>query len=184
MSDDDKNKRDDDFNPWDTVGSVGIGLLKTIKLLGDTIGNVADGVQKLPELLTINTTEVTHIFNATDQSIEFISKEAQWDNRTVLPQGEVSMKTSNTEGAYVPWYAPPQFADFSRRHWEIRVDDEPLMYIWQQNENVYYTHRLDSRGRPSKAYLVDGANHRGGKRRMVIRYNSEGQLKVLFLEKD
>ena len=54
-------------------------------------------------------TEVTSVFNTTDETIKFINQESPRDTKEILPQSAVSMKTEKTDGAWVPWFHPPRF---------------------------------------------------------------------------
>ncbi|MDQ7035303.1 MAG: hypothetical protein Q9P01_10855 [Anaerolineae bacterium] len=56
---------------------------------------------------------------------------------------------------------------------EIVIDEIPVIYIWQKGDYVYWSNRLDSDGRPAKAYKMAGVSHIGGKRTLVIRNDPE-----------
>ncbi len=118
-------------------------------------------------------TEIASVFNTTDKVVEFINRETPQDNRRILAQSAVSLKTAQTAGAWIPWFDPPLYDGFDRRHLEVIIDGVPVLYIWQRGDFVYWSNRLDSEGKPAKAYKIGGVNHVGGARVLVIRNDPE-----------
>ena len=117
-------------------------------------------------------TELTSVFNTTDETIKFINQEAPRDSKEILPQSAVSLKTEKTAGAWVPWFHPPRFVPFNRKRMEIVVDEAAVIYMWQRDDHIYWCNRLDSQGNPA-AYEVPGISHVGGKRMLVVRNDPE-----------
>ena len=172
MSDHDKK---DDINIWKVISTIGKGVGKTVQVIATgtatTLEAVNQGQQRLRNTMAI--TEITTIFNTTDKIIKFINRETARDAKEILGQSAASMKTDRTSGSWIPWYDPPRFGNFSRRHMEVVIDDIPVIYIWQKGDYIYWTNRLDSEGRPAKAYKMAGVSHIGGKRTLVIRNDPE-----------
>lgn len=173
MSDEERN--DDSVNVWQVIGTVGKGVAKGVEMIGKGTGVALNAVNETQRAVrnTMAVTEITTIFNTTDKQVRFINRETARDNKEILGQDAVSMKTENTKGAWVPWYDPPRFGNFARRHMEVIIDDIPVMYIWQKGDFIYWTNRLDKEGRPAKAYKMAGASHVGGQRTLVIRNDPE-----------
>jgi len=165
------NEKDNTITIWKVVSTIGKGVGKTIQLIGtgtaSAVNAVSDGQKAVRSAMPI--TEITSVFNTTDKTIRFVNRETARDNKEILGQSAATMKTENTAGAWIPWYDPPRFGDFSKRHVEIIVDDIPVIYIWQKGDYVYWTNRLDGEGRPAKAYKMAGVTHVGGRRTLVIR---------------
>lgn len=173
MSDDDKKQ--DDVNIWKVLGTIGKGVGKTVQFIAEGTSSAVDAVDKGQKAVknSMAITEITTIFNTTDKNIKFLNRETARDTKEILGQSAAAMKTDNTAGAWIPWYDPPRFGDFSRRHVEIVIDEIPVIYIWQKGDYIYWTNRLDSEGRPAKAYKMAGVSHIGGKRTLVIRNDPE-----------
>jgi hypothetical protein len=127
-------------------------------------------------------TEITAIFNTTDEVVQFINTETPSDSKKVPPQSAVSLKTAETAGAYVPWYDPPIFGGFSRRHMRILVVDLLLAYFWQRGDYIYYCTALGSDNLPGKAFRVPGIATIGSPRVLVVRYEPERQYGFFFAE--
>lgn len=174
MSDDNENK-DEDINLWKVLTTVGKGVGKTVQVIAEGTGAAANAVNQGQKAIKqpMAVTEITTIFNTTDKTIKFLNRETARDTKEILGQSEVTMRTENTSGVWVPWYDPPRFANFPKRHLEIVIDEIPVMYIWQKGDYVYWTNRLDSEGRPAKAYKMAGVSHVGGRRTLVIRNDPE-----------
>ena len=165
----------DEVTVWKVIGTVAKGVARSVQLLGEgaaaTVGAAHQG--KIAVETSMPVTEVTSIFNTTDQTIKFINRETARDAREILGQSAITLKSEATSGAWVPWYDPPRFGNFPARHMEILVDDIPVIYIWQRGDFIYWTNRLDSEGRPAKAYKMGGVTHVGGKRTLVVRHDPE-----------
>lgn len=174
MSDDD-NKKSDDINIWKVIGTLGKGVGKTVQFIADGTSTAINAVDQSQKAVrnTMAITEITTIFNTTDKNVKFVNRETARDTKEILGQSAVGMKTDNTSGAWIPWYDPPRFGNFSRRHMEIVIDEIPVIYIWQKGDYIYWSNRLDSDGRPAKAYKMAGVSHIGGKRTLVIRNDPE-----------
>lgn len=170
---DDNNKND--ITIWKVISTLGKGVGKTIEMIGEgtstAVNAVSDGQKAVRSSMPV--TEITSIFNTTDRTVKFANRESPRDDKEVLGQSAVSLKGETTAGAWIPWYDPPRFGDFARRHLEIIVDEIPVIYIWQKGEYVYWSNRLDSEGRPAKAYKMAGVTHVGGRRTLVIRNDPE-----------
>lgn len=181
MSDHDQDQ-ENSVSLWKVLSTVGKGVAKTVETVGkgaSAAANAANEGQKAVRN-TMAVTEITTIFNTTDKTVKFINRESARDTKEVLGQNSVSMKTENAAGAWIPWYDPPRFGDFARRHLEIVIDEIPVVYIWQKGDYVYWTNRLDSEGRPAKAYKMGGVSHIGGKRTLVIRNDPEAGYSVFL----
>lgn len=166
------------------LGQIGKGIVKTVEVIGKGIGltgkAINDGSVAVRTAMPV--TEVTSVFNTTDETIKFINQESPRDGKEILPQSAVSLKTDNTSGAWVPWFHPPRFAPFSRKRMEIVVDDIAVIYLWQRDDHIFWCNRLDSQGNPAKAYQVPGISHVGGKRMMVVRNDPENGYSVFLSE--
>ncbi|MCU0513120.1 MAG: hypothetical protein MUE40_11180 [Anaerolineae bacterium] len=166
---------DNEITVWKVLGTVAKGVGRSVQLLGEgtaaAIGAANAG--KIAVETSMPVTEITSVFNTTDKTLRFVNRETARDEREILGQSAVTLKTEQTAGAWVPWYDPPIYGDFNRRHLEIIVDDLPVMYIWQKGDYIYWTNRLDSEGRPAKAYKMGGVTHVGGKRTLVVRHDPE-----------
>jgi hypothetical protein len=160
---------------WKVLGTVAKGVARSVQLLGEgTVAAVSAAQQgKIAVETSMPVTEITSIFNTTDKTIRFVNRETARDEREILGQSAVALKSEQTAGAWVPWYDPPLYGDFARRHMEILVEDMPAIYIWQKGDYIYWTNRLDSEGRPAKAYRMTGVTHVGGKRTLVVRHDPE-----------
>lgn len=173
MSDD--NGQPNKVTVWKVISTVGKGVAKSVQLLGQgtsaAVDAVSDGRSAMRSAMPV--TEITSIFNTTDKAIKFVNRETARDTKEVLPQSAQEMKTENTAGAWIPWYDPPRFGNFGKRHMEIIIDAIPVLYIWQKGEHIYWTNRLDSEGKPAKAYKMGGVSHVGGKRTLVLRNDPE-----------
>ncbi len=169
------NEQDNNVTVWKVISAMGKGVAKSVQLLGQgtnaTVKAVSDGRKAVRSAMPV--TEITSIFNTTDKTVKFVNRETARDTHEVLPQSAQTMKTENTSGAWIPWFDPPRFGDFARRHMEIIIDEIPVLYIWQKGDHVYWTNRLDSEGKPAKAYKMGGVSHVGGKRTLVIRNDPE-----------
>lgn len=166
------------------LGQIGKGVVKTIEMVGKGIGltgkAINDGSVAVRTAMPV--TEVTSVFNTTDETIKFINQESPRDGKEVLPQSAVSLKTDNTSGAWVPWFHPPRFAPFSKKRMEIVVDGIAVIYLWQRDDHIFWCNRLDSQGNPAKAYQVPGISHVGGKRMLVVRNDPENGYSVFLSE--
>ena len=171
------------MSAWDIIGAVGRGLAKTVKVTTDAVTTAAETIAETPATMRdgMAITEITSIFNTTDKNIRFVNKERARDNKEVLGQSEVSLKTDKTAGAWIPWFDPPRFSDFSKRRMEVIIDEMPVVYIWQKGGFVYWTNRLDLEGNPAKSYKIPGMSHVGGKRRLVVR-NDPDEGYSIFLD--
>jgi len=156
---------------WKVISTVGKGVAKTVQVIGEgtsaTVNAISDGKVALESSVPV--TEIVSIFNTTDKTIKFVNRETPRDSKEVLGQSATSLKTDSTKGAWIPWYDPPRFGNFNGRRLEIIIDEMPVMYIWQKGEFIYWSNRLDSEGRPAKAYKMTGVQHVGGQRTLVIR---------------
>lgn len=156
---------------WKVLGTLGKGVAKSVQLIGEgtsaAVNAVNDGRIAVESSMPV--TEITSVFNTTDKIIRFVNRESPRDSKEVLGQSAVSLKTDQTAGAWIPWYDPPLYGDFARRRLEIIVDEMPVLYIWQKGDFIYWTNRLDSEGKPAKAYKMGGVTHVGGKRTLVVR---------------
>ena len=96
------------------LGQVVKGLAKTADLVGKGISAtgqaLSDGSVAVRTAMPV--TELTSVFNTTDETIKFVNQESPRDSKEILPQSAVSMKTPKTEGAWVPWFHPPRFVAF------------------------------------------------------------------------
>ncbi len=166
------------------LGQIVKGVAKSVELVGKGIGAtgkaISEGSYAVRTAMPV--TEVTSVFNTTDETIKFVNQESPRDSKEILPQSAVSMKTDKTAGAWVPWFHPPRFSSFSRRRMEIVVDDVPVMYLWQRDDHIYWCNRLDSQGNPAKAYEVPGISHVGGKRMLVVRNDPENGYSAFLSE--
>ncbi len=166
------------------LGQIGKGIVKTIELVGKGIGLTGQAINESAVAVrtAMPVTEVTSVFNTTDETIRFVNQEQPRDSKEILPQSAVSMKTDKTAGAWVPWFHPPRFAPFSKKRMEIVVDDLPVIYLWQRDDHIYWCNRLDSQGNPAKAYEVPGISHVGGKRMLVVRNDPENGYSAFLSE--
>jgi len=170
------------MSAWEILGAVGRGIAKTVKVAADGVTTAATTISEAPETMrdTMAITEIVTIFNTTDKNVRFVNRETPRDNKEVLGQSEVSLKTEKTNGAWIPWYDPPRFGDFSRRRMEVVIDDVPVVYIWQSGDFVYWCNRLDSEGKPAKSYKVPGSSHVGGKRKLIVRNDPENGYSIFL----
>lgn len=163
------------MNAWQILSKLGQGVAKSVQLIGEGTGAavnaVVDGEKAVRSSMPI--TEITSIFNTTDKTLRFVNRETARDEREVLGQSAISLKTESTAGAWIPWYDPPRFDPFSTRRMEVQIDGQPVIYLWQRGDYVYWTNRLDSEGRPAKSYRMAGVPHTGGQRTLVVRYDPE-----------
>ena len=166
------------------LGQIGKGIAKTIELVGKGVGLTGKAINdgSVAVRMAMPVTELTSVFNTTDETIKFVNQESPRDSKEILPQSAVSLKTQQTAGAWVPWYHPPRFAPFSRKRMEIVVDDVAVIYMWQRDDHVYWCNRLDSQGNPAKAYEVPGISHVGGKRMLVVRNDPESGYSAFLSE--
>lgn len=178
----DNNKNNDDVSAWKVISSVGKAVGKTVQFLATGTANTIDVANEGQKAMrnTMAVTEITTVFNTTDKIVKFVNRETARDSKEVLGQSAASMRTDNTSGAWIPWYDPPRFSDFSKRHIEIIIDEIPVVYLWQKGDYIYWTNRLDEQGRPSKAYKMGGVAHIGGKRTLVIRNDPEAGYSVFL----
>ena len=166
------------------LGQIGKGIVKTVDLVGQGIGLTGRAISEgsVAVRTAMPVTELTSVFNTTDEPITFVNRESARDTKEILPQSAVSMKTDKTAGAWIPWFHPPRFSPFSRRRMEIVVDEMPVIYLWQRDEHIYWCNRLDSQGNPAKAYEVPGISHVGGKRMLVVRNDPESGYSAFLSE--
>ncbi|MGB1286288.1 MAG: hypothetical protein ACPG7F_07145 [Aggregatilineales bacterium] len=160
---------------WKVLSTVGKGVAKSVQMVGEGANATATAVEggKIAARNSMPVTEVTSVFNTTDHTISFLNRETARDAKEVLGQSAVSLRSENTGGAWIPWYDPPRFSDFARRRMEIIVDGVSVLYMWQRGDFIYWSNRLDSEGRPAKAYKMAGIQHVGGKRTLVVRHDPE-----------
>lgn len=165
----------DEITIWKVISTVGKGIGKTIEMIGQganaTVNAANVGASSVRDSMPV--TEITTVFNTTDKVVEFTNRETARDHRSILAQTAVSLKTDQTAGAWIPWFDPPLYDGFDRRRIEVVIDGVPVMYIWQRGDFVYWSNRLDSEGKPAKAYKMAGVNHTGGARVLVIRNDPE-----------
>ena len=180
MSEDDN--KNDDVSVWKVVSSVGKAVGKTVQFIAEGTTTTIDAANKGQKAVrnTMAVTEITTIFNTTDKTVKFVNRERARDSKEVLGQSAVSMRTDNTSGAWIPWYDPPRFGEFAKRHMEIVIDEIPVVYLWQKGDFIYWSNRLDSEGRPAKVYKMGGVSHVGGKRTLVIRNDPEAGYSVFL----
>ncbi|MCY4146617.1 MAG: hypothetical protein OXE95_09615 [Chloroflexi bacterium] len=166
------------------LGQIGKGVVKAVQLAGKGVGMTGQAINEgaVAVRTAMPVTEVTSVFNTTDETIRFVNQEKPRDSKEILPQSAVSMKTANAAGAWVPWFHPPRFAPFSKKRMEVVVDDLPVIYIWQRDDHIYWCNRLDSQGNPAKAYEVPGISHVGGKRMLVVRNDPENGYSAFLSE--
>lgn len=132
-------------------------------------------------LMTV--TEITTVLNATDEIVEFMNTESPRDNRQIPAQSAVSLQTPETPGAWIPWYDPPIFGGFSRRHMKIHVGGALIGYFWQRADYIYWCGSLGSDSLPpSRLSKAPGVAHIGGSRMLVIRYDPEHQYGFFLAE--
>ncbi len=172
------------MNGWKILAQLGKGVVKTVQLAGQGINTAANAVSDGSHAVrtAMPVTEITSVFNTTDQTIKFANRETARDTREILGQSAVSLKADRTAGAWIPWYHPPRFANFARRRMEVVVDNVPVIYLWQRDDHVYWCNRLDSQGNPAKSYKVAGVSHVGGKRMLVVRNDPEAGYSVFLSE--
>jgi hypothetical protein len=158
---------------WRVINEAGKGLTQGVRAASDAIQTAADTIQRAPDDLrqTMAITEITAVFNTTDTTITFINRENARDTRRVPGQSTASLANEQIDAAWVPWYEPPRFADFANRHIAILVAEEPVMVLWQRGGFVFWSDALNADGSPRHSYKLGGANHIGGKRILVIRYD-------------
>jgi hypothetical protein len=173
---------DNDITVWKVIGTVAKGIGKSVQLLGEGVAGAVGAANqgKIAVETSMPVTEITSIFNTTDKTIKFVNRETARDEREILGQSATALKTEQTAGAWVPWYDPPLYGDFSRRHMEILVDDIPVLFVWQKGDYIFWSNRLDSEGRPAKAYKMSGVTHVGGKRTLVVRHDPETGYSVFL----
>ena len=166
------------------LGQIAKGIAKSVELVGKGIGMtgraLSDGSVAVRTAMPV--TELTSVFNTTDETIKFVNQETPRDNKEILPQSAVSLKSGKTDGAWVPWFHPPRFSPFSRRRMEIVVDDVAVIYMWQRDDHIMWCNRLDSQGNPAKSYEVPGISHVGGKRMLVVRNDPENGYSAFLSE--
>ena len=166
------------------ISEIGKGVIRSVQLIGKgtsaAVNAVSDGKVAVRSAMPV--TEITSVFNTTDETLRFINRETARDTKEILPQSAMAMKTENTTGAWVPWYSPPRFSGFANRRMEIEVDQIPVIYMWQAGDYVYWCNRLDSQGNPAKAYKAPGISHVGGKRMLVVRNDPENGYSIFLTE--
>lgn len=165
----------DQITVWKVISTIGQGIGKTVEVLGQGVNATVNGVQSANAAVrdSVPITEITMVFNTTDHTITFANKETARDARDILGQTAVSLKTDQTAGAWIPWYEPPRFDGFANRNLQIAVNGMPVLYIWQKGDFVYWSNKLDSEGRPAKAYKMSGITYVGGQRMLVVRNDPE-----------
>lgn len=172
------------MNGFEILGQIGKGIVKTVEVVGKGVGLTGQAINdgSVAVRTAMPVTEITSVFNTTDETIKFINQESPRDNKEILPQSAVSLKTEQTAGAWIPWFHPPRFAPFNRKRMEIEVDDVAMIYIWQRDDHIYWCNRLDTQGNPSRSYKVSGISHVGGKRMLVVRTDPENGYSVFLSE--
>lgn len=170
------------MSTWQMISKIGQGLAWGVRTVSDGVSTAAAAIAESPETVrkSMAVTEITSVFNTTDETIKFVNRETPRDSREILGQSAVSLKTDKTAGAWIPWYDPPRFPDFARRHMEVQLDGEVLLYIWQRGEQVCWTNQLNSAGRPINPAVVAGAAHVGGQRTLVVRNAPDGGISVFL----
>ncbi len=165
----------DDITVWKVISTVVKGVAKTVEIAGTGVSTAVGGVQRSASAVrdSMPVTEITTVFNTTDKIVKFVNKETPRDSKDILGQSAIVLKSEHTAGAWVPWFDPPLYDGFERRHIAVVIDEVPAVYIWQKGDFVYWTNRLDSTGKPAKAYKMSGITHVGGARTLVIRNDPE-----------
>lgn len=169
---------------FDVISALGKGVIKTVEVVGEGVESAAYAIGDVAEAVRGTATEITAVFNATDHNIAFINREAARDNKKLIGQSVVSLRTERSAGALVPWYDPPRFDEFAKHHMVILVDGEPAIYFWQRREYLYWCNRLSDEGRPVKAYRMPGAAHVGGRRVLVFRQDPELDYSIYLIESE
>lgn len=179
-----KTSGTDTMDGFKLLGQIGKGIVKSVELVGKGIGLTGKAVNdgSIAVRTAMPVTEITSVFNTTDETIKFINQESPRDTKEILPQSAVSLKTEQTSGAWIPWFHPPRFSPFNRKRMEVVVEDTPVIYIWQRDDHAYWCNRLDSQGNPAKAYKIPGISHVGGKRMLVVRNDPENGYSAFLSE--
>ena len=86
------------------LGQIGKGIVKTIELVGKGVGLTGKAINdgSVAVRMAMPVTELTSVFNTTDETIKFVNQESPRDSKEILPQSAVSLKTQQTAGAWVP----------------------------------------------------------------------------------
>jgi len=127
-------------------------------------------------------TEIVAIFNTTDEVVQFVNTETPSDSKKIPAQSVVSMQTAQTSGAFIPWYDPPVFGGWSRRHMKIMVVDLLVAYLFQRGDYVYWCNTLGSDNLPGKVFRVPGVATIGSSRVLVVRYEPEKKYGFFLAE--
>jgi hypothetical protein len=171
-----------DISVWKVISTVAKGVAKTVEIAGSGVSTAVTGVQRGATAVrdSMPVTEITTVFNTTDKIVKFINRETPRDSKDILGQSAVSLKTEHVAGAWVPWFDPPLYDGFERRHIAIVIDDVPVLYIWQKGDYIYWTNRLDSTGKPAKSYRMSGVAHVGGARTLVVRNDPDTEYSAFM----
>ena len=80
------------------LGQIAKGIGKTVGLVGKGIGLTGQAINdgSIAVRTAMPVTELTSVFNTTDETIKFINQESPRDSKEILPQSAVSMKTQKT----------------------------------------------------------------------------------------
>ena len=91
------------------LGQIGKGIVKTVELLGKGIGLTGQAFSEgsVAVRTAMPVTELTSVFNTTDETIRFINQESPRDSKEILPQSAVSMKTPEDRGRLGALVSPP-----------------------------------------------------------------------------
>ncbi|NJR12652.1 hypothetical protein HC776_01870 [bacterium] len=174
----------DEVTVWKVIGTVAKGVARSVQLLGEgaaaTVGAANQAKSQWRHLCPSQKSRRSSI--PPIRQLNLSTAKTARDARDILGQSAISLKTEQTSGAWVPWYDPPRFGDFPRRHLEILVDEIPILYVWQRGDFIYWTNRLDSEGRPAKAYKMGGVTHVGGTRTLVVRHDPNSELQCVSHE--
>lgn len=175
MDEERKNESKGGINAWEVISLFGRGVAKGVQWIGNAPDNISnmihDGVHTVRNAMSI--TEIVSIFNTTDKDITMINHETGQDNQIIPALSMKQTRTAQTDGIWIPWYDPPRMADFAHRCIEFRVEDRPILFIWQRGYYIYWCSRLNENGLPERTYKIAGVADAVGRRAMVIRYDPD-----------
>jgi hypothetical protein len=164
----------------DSISSGVQGVASTARVLGKLLSFGLTEINLLPppekvhrQESAMTVTEIASVFNTTDEVVQFMNMETPSDSKKVPAQSVMSLQTAQTAGAYIPWYDPPVFGGWSRRHMKVVIEDTTIAYFFQRGDFIYWCNTLGNDNLPGRFYKVPGVSTIGGKRVLVVRYDRE-----------
>jgi hypothetical protein len=143
---------------------------------------ITDSIYSARNAMSI--TEITGIFNTTDKPITFVNTESKRDYTVIDPLGSISLATKQTDGAWIPWFDPPMWDDFPKRHMRFEVDGKPVLYFWQRQHYIYWCTSMTQQNIPAQFYKMLGIGESRGRRKLIFRYDPDFGYSAFFKDVD